>query len=223
MYAKFRSWTRLSHPFVLPFLGVDGELFPWEDVATVIPWMRHGTVLQWMKLNPRSSAENVVLLLLQIAEGLNYLHAEGIFHGDIRGENIFIDDNFHPRLAHFGHAIITQSSGLPRWLAPELQSGTIERGPNMASDVHSYGRVCLELWTGQKPFHDIVNEVTVIRKVARGERPDRPSSTDEHTGQPMPDELWNLIEKCWSPEPRDRPTMGEVIQEMKIIHTTLSE
>ena len=41
-------WKRLSHPNLLPFLGVNETLF---RLAMVSEWMEHGTVLQFVKRN----------------------------------------------------------------------------------------------------------------------------------------------------------------------------
>jgi serine/threonine protein kinase len=100
--------------------------------------------------------------LLEIAQGLGYLHSLNIIHGDLRGTNILISDDGHACLSDFGlattfseadsTAAMTSSSnraGSARWFAPELiepKSFGCERFVRTtSSDVYAYARVCLEV------------------------------------------------------------------------------
>jgi serine/threonine protein kinase len=104
------------------------------------------------------------LQLLQIAEGLGYLHSMKIVHGDLRGTNILVADDWNVCLADFGltgvieDAVSTTSgaftstanhAGSLRWFAPELIAPTFfgcerfVRTP--ASDVYAFACVCLEV------------------------------------------------------------------------------
>lgn len=40
-------WQHLKHPFVLPFLGIDSEIFS-PFLCMVSPWMQHGTILNYL-------------------------------------------------------------------------------------------------------------------------------------------------------------------------------
>lgn len=96
--------------------------------------------------------------MFEIAQGLAYLHSQDIIHGDLRGSNILVDDDWHVRLADFGLSVFsdataaTQTShrgGSVRWMSPELhlpQScglDTFQR--TFASDVYSFAFVCVEV------------------------------------------------------------------------------
>ena len=93
-------WGSLCHKFVLPLLGI------YEDKSAkqyflVSPYMENGTLAQWRK-NANPSVTEIeqrvcffVLLLfvdthlpqkiLEVAKGIEYIHSEGVVHGDIRG------------------------------------------------------------------------------------------------------------------------------------------
>ncbi|KAJ7765418.1 kinase-like domain-containing protein [Mycena maculata] len=147
-------WQRLHNPYVLPFTGIDAESFP-SFLCMVSPWMRHGTILKHLQENGNANVER---RLFEIAQGLAYLHSQDIIHGDLRGSNILVDDDWHACLADFGLAVFsdatvaTQTShhgGSVRWMSPELhypQScglDTFKR--TFASDVYSFAFVCIEV------------------------------------------------------------------------------
>lgn len=133
------GWT-LSHERLLPTLGVmhrDGEM-----LSIVTEHMKGGNIQDWMqtsvdfaRLRPDQVKTKLNNWLAQIAEGLKYMHAEGVVHGDLRGKNIFIDSKNDPTcdtvvIADFGLSIYVESiskafestrAGNVRYCAPELQ------------------------------------------------------------------------------------------------------
>ncbi|KDQ50205.1 hypothetical protein JAAARDRAFT_589916 [Jaapia argillacea MUCL 33604] len=218
-------WKSLEHRYVLPFLGIDAISFA-PLSCIVSPWMRHGDILTFLK---RSGPVQVDIdqLLLEITEGLNYLHQSKMIHGDLRGNNILIDDTRHVRLADFGLASIadvtkgarsTNNAGSPQWMAPELHfpdrfNLSFER--TFASDVYALGCVYLEIYTRHPPFMGC-SDAQLALKLHRKQRPSRPSSAQclERT---LPDDLWSLIEHCWSELPEDRPSAATALRDMEDI------
>ncbi|KAF7338786.1 Kinase-like protein [Mycena sanguinolenta] len=210
-------WQGLRHRFILPFIGIDRETFS-PSFCMVSPWMKKGTVLTYLKDRGRRDLDR---LLLETAQGLDYLHAQHIVHGDLRGTNILISDDNSARLSDFGLAAsisdaesttakLTSSSnhgGSVRWFAPELISPTtfgcerFARTP--ASDVYAYACVCLELYTGSPPFSEIKLDVTAMLCVIQGERPSQPAG--------MSQGLWQLVTSAWAAEPHTRPTIRHIV------------
>ncbi|KAJ6518846.1 kinase-like domain-containing protein [Mycena sanguinolenta] len=147
-------WQRLQSPYVLPFTGIDSESFP-SFLCMVSPWMRHGTILKHLSENGNANVER---RLFEIAQGLAYLHSQNIIHGDLRGSNILVDDEWHACLADFGLAVFSdataathtsQHGGSVRWMAPELHfpesCGLQTFKRTFASDVYSFAFVCVEV------------------------------------------------------------------------------
>ncbi|KAJ7260878.1 kinase-like domain-containing protein [Mycena haematopus] len=149
-------WKDLRHPNILPFLGIDRDSFP-SSLCMVSPWMNHGTVINYLK---NHGYANVNKLLYEIAKGLEYLHSRNIVHGDLRGANILIKEDWSACLTDFGLSIFsdatstmsTNRGGSLHWMAPELLDPDrfeINFARTPATDVYAFGCVCVELYTAR--------------------------------------------------------------------------
>ncbi|KAJ6463487.1 kinase-like domain-containing protein [Mycena sanguinolenta] len=207
-------WKDLRHPNILPFLGIEKDCFP-SSLCMVSPWMEHGTVISYVKDHGQA---NIDKLLYEIAQGLQYLHSCGIVHGDLRGSNVLIDENWSACLADFGLSIFsdatatmtTTRAGSIHWMAPELLDpdsfGDGKFARTAASDIYAFGCLCLELYTGQPPFAHL-REPAAMMKVLNGERPERPSGTPA-----VSNTRWLHVTACWAQKPAARPKTHVVVQ-----------
>ncbi|KAJ7770552.1 kinase-like domain-containing protein [Mycena metata] len=208
-------WRGLHHPHILPFIGIDRDTFP--SLAIVSPWMEQGTVLNHLDRHGRADVDK---LLFQIAQGIGYLHSRNIVHGDLRGANILVNDNWTACLADFGlsnftdpisTASSTKRAGSLYWMAPELLDPNrygrkFVRTP--ATDVYAFGCVCVELYTGRPPLSDLPGPA-VIFPILNGERAPRPM------GPPtMSDTLWQNVTNYWAADPEARPSSDIMTQQM---------
>ncbi|KAJ7145894.1 kinase-like domain-containing protein [Mycena epipterygia] len=209
-------WRDLHHPNILPFIGIDRESFP-SSLSMVSPWMEHGTILKYLEVHGRA---NVDKLLFEIAQGLQYLHSRNIVHGDLRGANILINEDWSACLTDFGLSVFSNASSSMRtstragslyWMAPELIDPDrfgfkFARTP--ASDVYAFGCVCIEVYTGRPPFSELSEAAALLRTV-NGERAGRPS------GPPaMSDVLWQNVTAYWAEDRTARPSAEVVVQNM---------
>ncbi|KAF8336181.1 kinase-like domain-containing protein [Amanita rubescens] len=159
-------WRSLTHRLVLPFLGIyeleDGTA---PQFFLVSPYMTNGNLVQWRKkANP--SVVEVEERILEVAQGMEYIHSEGAVHGDLRGENILLDANLHVQIADFGltrlsEATNTQSGALHlNFAAPELfgfsedekDSSDDVPARTQMSDVYAFG--CLYYEVGRNKHVD---------------------------------------------------------------------
>ncbi|KAF8174708.1 kinase-like domain-containing protein [Mycena galopus ATCC 62051] len=207
-------WKDLHHPHILPFLGIDRDSFP-SSLCMVSPWMEHGTVMNYLKIH---GYVNVDKLLYEIAQGLEYLHHSNIVHGDLRGANILIKEDWSACLADFGLSIFsdatattsTTRAGSLYWMAPELldpERFGLKFVRTPATDVYAFGCVCIELYTGRPPFSNLPAPAALM-KVLNGERPEKPYGppTMSHT-------LWEHVMEFWA-DSHTRPSTQFVVQNM---------
>ncbi|KAK7063540.1 kinase-like protein [Favolaschia claudopus] len=217
-------WQQLRHPHILPFIGIDRHTFP-SSLCMVSPWMENGTVLKYLNDHGRSHASR---LLLEIAQGLEFLHSRNIVHGDLRGSNILITTEWTACLADFGLTSLSDATtathtshraGSIRWMAPELIDPD-RFGKKFlrttATDVYAFGCVCLELYTGRPPFADLSEPASLLR-VINGERPERPSGESA-----LLDSMWDYINTFWAQDSAMRPDSTDLVRLMARKLSTMS-
>jgi serine/threonine protein kinase len=79
----------------------------------------------------------------------------------------------------------------------------------VSSDTYSFAMLILECFTEKMPFPNIKRDAVVSRdRTNKGLLPSRPN--DLEGGKWVSDDLWDLMERCWSHSPDQRPTMEEI-------------
>lgn len=107
------------------------------------------------------------------------------------------------------------TAGSARWLAPELIEGSIS-SPTKAADIYSFSMAILELLTGKHPYAHLKREANVIHSIVEKKMmPPRPKSPEIDMW--LTDDLWALMERCWSSDAGHRPPMSVVAEGMKAI------
>jgi serine/threonine protein kinase len=134
--------------------------------------------------------DRVVSLLRQLADALDYAHARGVVHRDIKPGNVMVAPDDHLTLVDFGIARAAEASRLTRsgmvigtaeYMAPEAFTGD---GTSQSADLYALGIVAYELLTGKLPFTGnptaisyahVHNPMPALGKL----RPDLPRSVEE--------------------------------------------
>ncbi|KDQ09413.1 hypothetical protein BOTBODRAFT_526202 [Botryobasidium botryosum FD-172 SS1] len=227
MKREMSVWKKLHHPNVLPFVG-------WCILESksymVSPWMENGNALAYVKQRTQA---NRLQLLVQVAEGMLYLHTRPknpVIHGDLKAANVLISSAGVARIADFGLSELVEDEkaprcstawycgGNPRWQAPELLSaGTKEEARRTKeTDCFAYGRVMLEIFTGQVPFFylSVNTTLSVFNMVLDGRLPDRPLDKDI-VAKGLDDSMWEFMKMCWSMDPKERPSAAKIFSHLK--------
>ena len=153
-----RTIARLSHPGIVGIHEVgrtaDGQMY------YVMPYLPNGDL---SKRDLRNDETQIMDVLRTLLSALDYAHARGIVHRDVKEENVLFDVNDRPLLTDFGIALsktdpsrITtagNSVGSSGYMAPEQARGEVVDG---RADLYSVGVLTFALLTGNLPFraHD---------------------------------------------------------------------
>ncbi|KAG6852347.1 hypothetical protein C0991_000494 [Blastosporella zonata] len=213
-------WGQLSHSNILPFIGIHRLNDPHRRLCLVSPWMLNGNIHEFLKTRPQLDRTS---LICDIASGMEYLHNNGVVHGDLKGLNILVTDSERACLADFGLSYVSDASGLRGhalsskhaeggtrgFEAPELVDPDNELSRRTeASDVYAFGMML----SGDRPFGK-VKPLAVITKIMKGYHPQRPQGR-LFLERGLTDAMWGLMTKCWSRHPEGRPTTAAIVQSL---------
>ncbi len=163
---EFRSMARLRHPNL-------AEVY---DFGTVVNDGRYFLTMEYVKGENLSRQRRPELarrldeLAVQSLRPLDYIHARGLLHNDIKPQNIMIHPPFQVKLLDFGLARGQAESGRPglsgtlHYIAPERFG---EKGVDERSDLYSLGVVLYEVLTGSLP-HQGKDSGQVVGAILRG-------------------------------------------------------
>jgi len=151
---EVRTIARLEHPNVVRIheVGRTDDGLPYY----AMPYMPRGHLGQ----RDFSKSETRVLAVVQsLLSALEYAHARGVVHRDVKAENVLFDEAERPLLADFGIALrrgfgprMTAAGlavGSTAYMAPEQARGEDVDG---RADLYSLAVLIWEMLTGHLPF-----------------------------------------------------------------------
>lgn len=216
--------SSLHHPNVVSFYGIvrDG---PDGSLATVTEFMINGSLKQFLHKKDRTiDRRKRLIIAMDAAFGMEYLHGKNIVHFDLKCENLLVNmrDPQRPvcKIGDLGLSKVKQHTlvsggvrGTLPWMAPELLSGK----SNMVSDkidVYSFGIVMWELLTGDEPYADMHCASIIGGIVNNSLRPQIPTWCDP--------EWKSLMESCWASDPAERPSFSEISKKLRSMAASMN-
>ena len=161
----------------------------------------------------RQPPNRVVNLLVQVCHSLAEAHARGMVHRDVKPANLLVTARAGildlVKVLDFGlvkelnreSLQLTQSdaiTGSPRFMSPEAIKDA--SSADSQSDLYSVGAVGYFLLTGSSVFDGDSSADVAAKQL--NEEPLRPEVL---IGEPLPDDLQNVLMSCLRKDPRDRP------------------
>jgi serine/threonine protein kinase len=180
--ARFRNEAqaagRLQHPGIVAVYEY-GEDEQFAYIA--MEYVEGSSLRQYFERKVRFEERDVVSVMAQLLEALQYAHDQGVWHRDIKPANIIIMNNGRIKVADFGIARVESSTltqvgvvmGTPGFISPEQYLG---KDVDHRVDLFAAGVVLYELLTGETPFggskegvmYKVCHEAAVPPSVAAG-------------------------------------------------------
>jgi formylglycine-generating enzyme required for sulfatase activity len=204
----------LSHPNVVAVydVGQDGE------TAYVVMELVEGGTLDRALADPAAprSPEALLKVFEDVAHALDYAHAHGIVHRDVKPANIFLQASGGVKLGDFGVAKVTWGHtmtetgalvGSPHYMAPEQLRGERVTGQ---TDQYALAAVAYAALVGHKPF-DADTFASLASRILFVELPAASSF-----GVQLPPPVEQVLRRAMAKDPAQRfPTCTEFVQALR--------
>ena len=187
--------TKVSHPFIVKlFYSFQDTGYIYMCMDLVLGGELRHLIEKQKKANLSKGVAGVAcdlattqFYIAEIAEALEYLHANAIVHRDLKPENILITDLGHIKIADFGTALLGESDadesgfdGTAEYVSPEVLGS---KPATKACDLWALGCIVFQMLTGTTPFHE-ETEYLIFRRIqayTEGSQPlDFPDSCPAH-------------------------------------------
>ena len=213
---------RLQHPTLIRFIGYSLKDFLGQDnVVIVLEYARNGSLHNVLKENRKRNTNKMYdnttrqKILIGISYAMMYLHRNHVIHRDLKPANVVLDEYYHPHLTDFGtskfsrpgHTLEqTRQHGSLLYMAPEVLA---DKDYDGKADVYSFAILMFEVVTEKLPYPQLINanDFEFAKQII--ENKIRPKFTD-----PVKESIKELIEQCWSEDPKERPTFEEIFNKL---------
>jgi len=171
--ARFRREAqaagRLSHPNIVSIYDFGEDEGVW---FIAMEFVKGRELKEYFESNERFGIPDIVRIMSQMLDALDYSHRQGVIHRDIKPANVYMLDDGTVKVADFGIAHIESSSltqvgtvlGTPSYMSPEQIMGLPVDG---RSDIFSAGVILYQFLTGERPFAG--SATTTMQKVLKEE------------------------------------------------------
>ena len=240
---EFRTLQRALHANVVRVLGVVVDN---PDYVCLLTELADGGSLRMLlEMTPERVVGQPMMqlnIMHDIAHGMGYLHSlvPPIIHHDLKPENVLLFSGdqskaFTAKISDFGLATgiatttfgassVKAGGGTTAYKAPEV----FDDMPTTASDVYSFGIVCWELLSGDRPWAGKSDTAILGAVVNRSERPPMPSAPPASSSDTPPSVdvfamLSNFVQRCWEQEGESRPKFSQMTRQLELAVSQMSQ
>ncbi|KAJ6507777.1 kinase-like protein [Mycena vitilis] len=206
---EIANMENLDHPNVVQYLGFEqsGDL-----LSLFTEYVSGGSIHENIRKHGVFEPNVVKSFASQILDGLIYLHARGLVHGDLKSTNILVEPTGVCKIEGLSCSVTEvrdNSRAVPRaifWTAPEIIR-TQYKAYNAKVDIWSLGCIALEMLTGHRPWFNTEAVAVMYKLYHQTHRPLPPADFG-----PLDPVAADFMEKCLALEPENRLSAVELKQ-----------
>lgn len=209
-HREARSLASLKHPSIVP---VYDEGFENGVHYFAMEYLEGKSLSANITEKRRLQVQDIVPIIIQIADALDYIHAHGLVHRDVKSANIFITRQGVPVLMDFGVAHVANEQqltakgmilGTPEFMSPEQAGGMEIDGK---SDLYSLGVVMYQALSGAFPHTGDTPLMTLHKIVTEPYTPLRDLVQ-------VPEWMEYAVGRCLEKDPTKRVQSGKVLAQL---------
>lgn len=207
-------WSSSCHPNIV---GYYGSFMEGSVIYILMEYLAAGSVYDIMRYGFTRGFKDeiqIATLLKGMTEALQYIHANGQIHRDVKPGNALVGSDGAVKMGDFGVAasLLEQGQrqrarytviGTPCYMAPEVLSEDF--GYTEKADIWSLGITAIELATGEAPYSRL-KPMEVMVKILKSPPPTLP------TNVPFSNEFRDFVSMCLKVAPKERPTAESLLQ-----------
>uniref|UniRef100_A0A8C1A2C3 Tyrosine-protein kinase n=1 Tax=Cyprinus carpio carpio TaxID=630221 RepID=A0A8C1A2C3_CYPCA len=210
---------QLDNPYIVRMIGICEA----ENLMLVMELAELGPLHKFLQKNKHISMKNITELVHQVSMGMKYLEEHNFVHRDLAARNVLLVTQHYAKISDFGlsKALAEEENYYKakghgkwplKWYAPECMNYLKF---SSKSDVWSFGVLMWEAFSyGQKPYKGMKGN-EVIQMIESGERMSAPAD--------CPAEMYNLMRKCWTYKPDERPGFSVVEPRLRHYYYDISQ
>ncbi len=219
---EFKVAQKLDHPNLIKIYCLEAQkdwLFRVKKINLLIEFVNGKTLDQV----PPMPMHKLMPVAAQVAAGLVHMHRRGVFHADLKPNNIMLGKRGEVKIIDYGLAWIKGETkdrvqGTPEYMAPETAKSKIV---NEKTEIYNLGATLYRLVTLKLPPSFAVSTESVHMGEKAWKAMFKPV---QKLNANVPESICDLIHRCLAYKPEDRPErMGEVYEEIKQIASDLGE
>ncbi len=226
-----KAAAALNHPHI----GVVHEIDESEGSTFIAMEFIEGEMLRDLMADDRLSLDQVLVLAMEVADGLSFAHDRGIVHRDLKPANIMVTKGGNAKIIDFGLAKLIESDsevgsesktitggfteigqvvGTASYMSPEQARG---ESVDQRSDVFSFGIVLYEMLTGKRPFQASSAPELMNAIINTPARPLERAAHGDFTGK-----FQRILDKCLEKDAGGRyGDAGQLLGDLGSLHHQL--
>lgn len=204
---EVRFLSKLEHPNIVKYYD---SFIEEEHLYIVMEYCEGGDLSKFLRSHQdcHLKEELVWKYIIQMCQGLSFIHQKKILHRDIKAMNIFISSDDQIRIGDLGvakalqnhHSLSRTTVGTPLYMSPEICE---ERSYNEKSDIWALGCVIYEICAFKHPF-EAKTFTSLVGKIVSGQYAPIPSIYSK--------ELAALVDACLQKSGINRPAAEDILK-----------